>query len=85
MLIYHGTAIGDAAYVGNIVGWHSHKWEDRDTKNDTNSPKQNTKCLLRSPSPAHKKIHLGLHTGVIAQIEGLTKLNNYYMRTYGLK
>ena len=54
-IIYYGTAIGDAAYVGNIVGWHSHKWEDRDTKNDTNSPKQNTKCLLRSPSPAHKK------------------------------
>ena len=43
--------------------------------------------LLRSLSPAHtqKKINFRLHARVIAQIEGLTELNNHYIRTYGLK
>ena len=31
------------------------------------------------------KINFGLHTRVIAQNDRLTKLNNYYIKTYGLK
>ena len=32
-----------------------------------------------------KKIKFGLHTRVIAQNDRLAELNNYYIKTYGLK
>ena len=32
-----------------------------------------------------KKINFGLYTRVIAQNDRLTELNNYYIKTYGLK
>ena len=32
-----------------------------------------------------QKINFGLHSRVIAQIKCLIKLNNYYLRSFGLK